>query len=33
MSDLVIHTHDLPDLTVAQLANLNPPPESVPSGG
>ena len=30
MSDLVIHTHDLPDLTVAQLANLNPPPESVP---
>lgn len=24
MSDLVIHTHDLPDLTVAQLANLPP---------
>lgn len=24
MTDLVIHTHDLPDLTVAQIANLSP---------
>ena len=24
MTDLVIHTHDLPDPTVAQIANLSP---------